>query len=79
MACKCGSERIAQVSAKCSDMCHIDMENSEVESDDYVPKDFGIGGGDYIRIKYCLDCGQIQGDFPLPETELEELQKEVRD
>jgi len=38
---------------------------------DYVPGDFGIGGGDYIRFDYCLECGKIQGDFPLEITELE--------
>jgi hypothetical protein len=31
----------------------------------------GIGGGDYVAFSYCLDCGQIQGDFPLPETGME--------
>ena len=25
----------------------------------------GIGGGDYIEFAYCLDCGQIQKDFPV--------------
>ena len=32
----------------------------------------GIGGGDYIEFSYCGDCGQIQGDFPLAPTKMEE-------
>jgi hypothetical protein len=30
-----------------------------------------IGGGDYVDFKFCLDCGQINGDWPLPTTGLE--------
>ena len=64
MTCKCGSERIARVSAKCSDMCVVTVGAEEHEG--YVPHDFGIGGGDYISFSYCLDCGQIQGKpFPI--------------
>lgn len=33
--------------------------------DGYVLSGIGIGGGDYVEFKYCLDCGQIQGDFPI--------------
>ena len=48
--------------------------------DGYVPYDMGVGGGDYFKLKWCLDCGQIQGAFPLPQTELEgaaELEEEA--
>ena len=71
MGCKkCNSERIADISGKCSDMCSVEIPGCE-EQHDYVPRDMGIGGGDYIKIKLCLDCGQVQGEFPLPETEIE--------
>ena len=66
----CESGRVASLSGKCSDMFGLDMGDLTVEND-YVPGDFGIGGGDYIQFAYCLDCGKIQGDFPLEETELE--------
>lgn len=71
MACKCGSERIANVTAKCSDMCCIDFAGTEY--DGYVPDDMGIGdgSGDYVTFSYCLDCGTIQGQFPLPPTSME--------
>jgi hypothetical protein len=35
------------------------------EHDGYVPSNLGIGSGDYIEIQYCLDCGQLQGEFPI--------------
>ena len=69
MTCKCGSERIATINAKCSDLCFISL--SGAAKDGYVPDDMGIGGGDYVEFSYCLDCGQIQGKFPLDKTDLE--------
>ncbi len=64
--CKCGSERLAGVCAKCSDLCNYEVADGR-ESDGYVPYEVGIGGGDNIEIIYCLDCGTIQGDFPIAE------------
>lgn len=72
VTCECGSERIAEVSGKCSDQCSIQL--GDFSRDDYVPSDMGIGGGDYLNFSYCLDCGRIQGTFPLDQTELEETE-----
>lgn len=33
--------------------------------------DTGPSMGSFLWFEYCLDCGCIQGKFPLPETELE--------
>jgi len=74
MSCKCGSERIAYVSAKCSDMCNVSIGAKELN--DCVPRDMGIGHGDYVEFSYCLDCGQIQGEFPLEKTDLEGSEEE---
>lgn len=71
MSCKCGSARIANVNGKTSDMCVVTMNTSEEESQGYVPRDMAIGGGDYIRFAWCLDCGKIQGAFPLLQTTIE--------
>lgn len=73
MKCKCGSERIASLSGKTSDCCFTSIGGNEV--DGYVPRDMGVGGGDYIDLTYCLDCGQIQGKFPLPLCDLEQKGK----
>lgn len=64
MKCKCGSDRIASVNGKTSDRCSVRLGPRSLEG--YVPMDVGIGGNDYIRFNYCLDCGTIQGKFPLP-------------
>lgn len=70
MKCKnCKSERIATISAKCSDLCRVEMGGNEHEG--YVPGDMGVGGGVYVRIALCLACGQVQGKFPLPPCKLE--------
>jgi hypothetical protein len=70
---KCSSDRVANVDAKSSDMNTIYVSNNwtgELEPG-YVPDDMGIGSGDYLSFSYCLQCGQIQGNFPLPKTKLE--------
>lgn len=56
---KCGSERVLTISAKCSDMCSLSFLGKEKHG--YVPHDLLIGGGDYIKIDICLDCGKAQG------------------
>jgi hypothetical protein len=70
MGCQsCGSERLVSVNAKCNDLCQVTVgENEHVG---YVPDDIGLGGGDYIEIEFCAECGQIQGDFPLQPMEIE--------
>jgi len=71
MSCSsCGSERILSVNAKCSDLCFVAIDGHE--KNDYVPDDLGIGGGDYVEFELCLNCGKVQGEFPLPESELEQ-------
>ncbi len=67
---RCGGLRLARVLAHCSDMCSIDLAGHHRHG--YVPRDLGIGGGDDVHFLYCLDCGQIQGGFPLPPTAAEE-------
>lgn len=70
----CSCSRIAQIHAKCSDMFSARIGGKEYEG--YVPSDLGIGGGDYVKFKYCLDCGKIQEKFPRPSTEIEAEESE---
>jgi hypothetical protein len=69
MTCKCGSNRIASVNSKASDLHFVSI--GENEQDGYLPSDMGIGGGDYVEFSWCLNCGQIQDDFPLKPCALE--------
>lgn len=66
---RCQSERVAKAGAKCSDMFSVSL--GETEHQGYVPGDLGIGGGDYVEFSYCLDCGQLQGKFPLESAAIE--------
>lgn len=72
MVCQnCKSGRIAFISAKCSDMCSVTI--GQEHTDGYVPNRLGIGGGDFLKFKYCLECGQLQGKFPLALYDLEKI------
>jgi hypothetical protein len=66
MSCqKCASPRIFSVYAKCSDLCTIET-NTRLEHDGYVPQEIGIStDSDAVNFDYCIDCGQIQGTFPI--------------
>lgn len=66
---RCQSTRVATVSAKCSDAFWISLNGAD--HDGYVRPEFGIGDDDYVEFDYCLDCGQIQGTFPLAPTKLD--------
>lgn len=67
---KCQSSRVAEVGGKCSDLCHASL--GDRSHNGYVPDDLGVGGGDYLDVTYCLDCGYLQGKWPLPKSKLEE-------
>ena len=65
---RCGSDRVISASAKCSDLCFVSYKGNK--HDGYVPSDMGIGGGDYLEIELCLECGQSQGKFPILDVSL---------
>jgi hypothetical protein len=67
MSCICGSDRRADVSGKVSDMCSLDIVDGDEhhKHEGYVPRDIGIGGGDYIEFVFCLNCGRMEGEFPI--------------
>ena len=64
---KCESDRILIFDAKCDDRCCVQFNNAERV--DYPPSDIGLSGGDYISGKLCLQCGKVQGEFPIPDPE----------
>jgi hypothetical protein len=70
MKCQtCKSNRIANIYAKAKDLHTVSLGDTEV--DGYLPSDIGIGGGSETIFNMCLDCGQIQGTWPLPKTAME--------
>ena len=62
---------IIKIIAKCSDLCHIYFNNKEY--DGFVPRNLGIGGGDYINLQIDTNNGQIQDWKPLSDEEVEEI------
>lgn len=60
---RCKSCKILSINAKCSDLCTLKLEHHI--NNGYVPDYLGIGGGDYIAFDLCIDCGQMQGHWPL--------------
>ncbi|MGA9771040.1 MAG: hypothetical protein WBV94_18545 [Blastocatellia bacterium] len=67
---RCKSTRMAEISAKCSDRFGIYLGGLQL-GDTYVPDDLGIGGNNDVEFGYCLNCGQIAGQWPLEKTEIE--------
>lgn len=64
----CEHKRRLDVGGKVSDMCHVTFIATSnnlcpemIEHDGYVPRDLGIGGGDYLDMTICLDCKQVVG------------------
>jgi len=69
--CTCGSNRIARVSAKCSDLCWVAVPHLNAEKDGYVPTNIGLGDDeDYVDVEFCLDCGRLQGKFPVSDAQI---------
>lgn len=64
---------IIRINAKCSDQCHVEFE--DVERNDYVPRNIGIGGGDYISLSIDAKTGQILNWPSLDKEEIIEALK----
>lgn len=65
----CKSARLLFVQAHASDMFVVQVGSES--KDGYLPGDLGLGGGDDLTMELCLDCGRVQGQWPLPPCELE--------
>jgi len=73
---KCNSERVALLNGKTSDMCQFRYK--DIDTDGYVPQGIIIGDdgyGDYINFHFCLECGKIQGKFPISDKQVRESVK----
>ena len=69
----CASTRLLSVTAKCSDLftCVIKLGEMLKSYTGPVPGDLNIGSDDYLKFSFCLDCGRIQGEFPLLKSSTE--------
>lgn len=65
----CASSRIAVVSGKCTDSCRFAVLFEDFEHEGYAPAVVSDHekegtGSDYMEITFCMDCGQMQGEWP---------------
>lgn len=65
----CKSNRIAEALGKVADC--FSFEFQDISYDGYIPDCLGIGG-DNMEIEFCLDCGQLQGKFPITDEVINE-------
>jgi len=70
---RCNSTRILDFCGKTSDLFSCTFQGQSY--DGYVPENIGINGtyGDYLEGELCLDCGQMQGEFPVSAKQLIEF------
>lgn len=60
----CGSERILSLTAKCRDSSWGNYQGQEWNG--YPPTVEHISAeDDFVRFATCLECGKIQGEFPV--------------
>ena len=70
MPCQnCNSERVLLISGILDDNFFACINNKNYIG--YIPDNLGIGWRERISFDYCLNCGQIQGNFPMPTIDLE--------
>lgn len=62
-----------QIIAKCSDCCNVKVPDLDLEKQGYVPRDLGIGGGDYIQLVINNETGKIDGWIPFSPEELTDV------
>jgi len=73
---RCESERILKFSGKTSDLFSCYYMGKEHQG--YVPKGIGINDKyrDYLQGRLCMECGQVQGEFPVPGPDIEDDEEE---
>lgn len=64
----CGSDRILEINGKVSDCGTYEFDGVEV--DGYAPDVTNVCGGDYIYPDICLNCGKVQGKFPVENPDM---------
>lgn len=60
---RCNSERVLSLNSKQSDLCFSEFMGEE--KDGYAPDVDNVCSGDYTAFSVCLECGQMQGNFPV--------------
>jgi len=70
---KCDSERILEVQTGVEE-CSYTYDGEEYEC--VAPIIDNVSDGLYVDIALCLDCGQVQGEFPAEDPDFDEEEDE---
>jgi hypothetical protein len=75
MECSCGSKRLCRAEGKTCDSFSIQYRTcsglNKEKNCCYPPRDVNIAkDSDGMDITYCLDCGKIQGKWPISDEEM---------
>lgn len=65
----CDSDRVVYINAKSSDLNFVEFKNKK--QDGYMPDIKNVGGGDYVDPNICLECGKVQGTFPVSDPKFD--------
>lgn len=65
---QCESERVIFVQGHGKDLNYISAPYLKYEHDGYLPDIPNVGGGDDIEVNVCLECGQVQGKWPVSDA-----------
>jgi hypothetical protein len=70
---KCKSDRLLMVYVQGRDMHQLEYKGQDYEG--YMVQGLGLYGnyGDATQFKLCMECGKIQGNFPIPEENLNDI------
>ena len=66
---RCESDRVLETRGKTSDLFMATWKGKDY--DGYVLRGVGLGDNeDYMDVPLCLECGQVQGKFPVGDPDL---------
>lgn len=67
---KCNSTRLLAASTFCCNALNLVFQETQYTG--YVPEGYNIGESiKQLEFTYCMDCGKMQGTFPMPMTKME--------
>lgn len=75
-ACVCGGRRFAYVNSMARDCNYLSVPHLKLSHDGYLPRICPGFDGDGFRGAICLDCGRVQGKFPVSDASVEEALNE---
>src|SRR5688500_14800508 len=68
ITCQCGSSRWMEVSGECERELFTCINfNGKKHEGCVIPEDCNIGVDEFVSFTMCLNCGHVQGDWPVRE------------